>query len=531
MDFDNLLETFLAEAHECIVELERATLALADAADGSTLQAIYRHLHTVKGSASCVGLEALTRAAHHLEDVVGTAVSAHRGGEPALAGLLLHGLDLLTSLVQAAAVKQDTGPEDPRVTVLAKRCAIWIAAPAEASALVETTPAAVSELRERTIRVEVSRLDRAMELAGGLTIARGRLADAVSRSDLARISATLQAADALIRDLELQILELRLVPLRSSFERLRRAVHDLTQSTGKQAQLELHCDEVEVDMAVAEALRAPLTHLIRNAIDHGIESPAERIARGKRGEGSIKIAARHEGAHLVVELNDDGAGLDRDRLLSRAREMGLAADELDDDQIWELAFVSGLSTAQSVGELSGRGIGMDVVRRSIEALRGSVRLRSTAGQGVTVTIQLPLALSIIHGLAVEVGNEVYVVPVDSVIECVDLDRDRAIRSARGGLLELRGDALPYLRLAEHFTAEPREGARTNVIVVEHDGARAGIEVDGLLGEIQTVIKPIGRLFQSATGVAGSAVLGDGRIALVVDVRAVLRAASPQRIVA
>jgi two-component system chemotaxis sensor kinase CheA len=397
------------------------------------------------------------------------------------------------------------------------------AAPNAAAGVQPTGPNAAAP---RTIRVDVARLDHAMELAGGLSIARGRLAAAIDRGNLAQAGEALEAADTLFRELEAQVLALRLVPLGASFDRMRRAVRDLGLATAKDVHLELSCDDVEVDMAVAEALRAPLSHLIRNAIDHGIELPAVRTRKGKPAQGRVTLAARHEGGHLVVELSDDGAGLDRAALIARAAALGIDATDFDDEQIGKLAFAPGLSTAPQVGDLSGRGVGMDVVRRAIEGLRGSVHLRGVPDAGVTVTLRLPLALSIMQGLAVGIDDQTYVLPLDNVVECVSLDRARAIEAPHGGVLELRGDALPYLDVGHQLGVAGRRGRGGSVVVVEHDGRRAGLQVDELRGEIQTVIRPVGRLFEHVRGVAGSAILGDGQLALVVDVRGLVRAAQP-----
>jgi two-component system chemotaxis sensor kinase CheA len=527
---DRLRPTFFAEAEEILIELERAVLAMAERGDDSLMAEIFRQVHTLKGSATCLALEALTRASHHLEDAIDLAIRTPRGRDNDLLALLLDGVDTLTRLLRDAIDGIDQ-PEGPAVTSLCGRCEAWMTAHRARVEIPAADGAPIApDVRERdgredasatrTVRIDVERLDRALELAGGLTVARGRLSDAIGRGDLAGAATALEAADLLIRDLERQTLELRLVSLRADFERLRRVVRELGHGVGKDVRLDVHCDGVEVDLAVAEALRAPLTHLLRNAIDHGIESPGQRERAGKPRQGRITVSAWHEGGRLVVELADDGAGMNRERLLARAAAMGLPVTDLDDAAVWELAFASGLSTAEQVGDLSGRGIGMDVVRRGIEALRGSVRLRSEPGAGVTVTLRLPLALSIIQGLTVGIADEMFVLPLDSVIECVHLDAERAMRAPDGGVLELRGDPLPFLRLGNRLGRNT--GAGRAVVVVEHDGQRVGLAVDELCGEIQTVIKPIGRMFERVQGIGGSAVLGDGRLALVVDVRGLLR---------
>jgi len=522
-----LLRTFRDETDELLAELERGALDLGAGGDDlALLETMYRGAHTLKGNASCLGFDAMTEVAHHLEGAMSAAIASRRGGDRALIALVLESLDVLGRLATGDEVA--AGP----VAALGAQLAAWAAGAvadgeptADPVALPPSAPPAERGSRvTRAIRVDVGRLDHALDLVGEIAVTRGRLVDAHRRRDAAAVDDALEIVDALVRDLRAGVLALRLVPLRTSFERFRRAVRDLGRAAGKEVRLELACDDLEVDVSVAEALRAPLTHLLRNAIDHGIETPAARRRAGKPATGTLTLAARQEGASLVVELTDDGAGLARDALLERGRALGVAVDGLSDAQIWELAFVPGLSTATRVTDLSGRGIGMDVVRRTLEAMRGGVRLASVDGRGVTASLCLPLTLSILQGLAVGVGGDVYVLPLDHVVECVDLAGDRAIRSVQGGVVELRGEALPYLSLARSLGSE---GGRApgRIVVVEHDGTRAGLAVDCLHGEVQTVIKPLGPLLDRVHGLTGSALLADGRVALVVDVRGLLRAAA------
>jgi len=520
---DELHRVFCAENDELLIELEDRVMALTGGHAGrEPLEAMFRSAHTLKGNASSLGFEAMTRVAHHLEDALSAALGPRGGADPALHSLLLESLDVLSWLAHEASDRRDPG-DDPAIDPICARLGEW-AARGTTSAAARAPRASGDTVQPptRTVRVDIARLDRAMDAIGELAVARGRLSDAVAHRDRGRADAQLQAVEALFHDLHTQILELRLVPLRATFERLHRTAHDLGVSVGKEVRLEVASEGVEVDLRVAEALRAPLTHLLRNAIDHGVETPEVRRKAGKPPGGTIRLTARREDSHLVVEVGDDGAGLDRARLLARGKELGLIGDAPTDDQIWQLIFAPGLSTAERVSELSGRGIGMDVVRRSIEQLRGDVRVHSAAGQGVTVTIRLPLSLSIVQGLSVRAGGETYVLPIDHVVECVRLERERAVASARGGVLELRGEALPFVRLSQQLGAAAGELGDVFVVVVEREGRRAGLAVDGLTGEVQTVIKPLARLFDGVRGVAGTAVLGDGRVALVVDVRSLLR---------
>jgi two-component system chemotaxis sensor kinase CheA len=374
----------------------------------------------------------------------------------------------------------------------------------------------------RTLRVDVERLDALLNLVGEVAIAEGRIRSAAESGRRDDAVAAWQSFQGLFHTLQEGVMRLRLVPLGPTLERFRRAVRDLPIGAGKQAELVTEGGDVEVDVTLADALRDPLMHMVRNAIDHGIETPARRRQLGKDPVGRITLRARHDGNYVVVEIADDGAGMDTARLLSRARELGITAPEDDAAAVNELAFAAGLSTAESVTNLSGRGIGMDVVRRDIEAMRGSVGLDTVPGKGLTVSVRVPLTVAVIQGFGVQVGEETYILPVDSIRECIDLENDRTIRSDVGGVVELRGKPLPFIDLAQQLSAPRRKSTRRAVVVLEHGTQRAGLEVDELVGEVQTVIKPLGPLFSSLKNVAGSAVMGDGRVALVLDVGSLLR---------
>jgi two-component system chemotaxis sensor kinase CheA len=279
-------------------------------------------------------------------------------------------------------------------------------------------------------------------------------------------------------------------------------------------------------MNVIEHLRDPLTHIIRNALDHGIETPEERLALGKPASGRILLQAWHEGGSIVIRVQDDGAGLDRARVIERARAMGYGADveKLPDGDLFRLILDAGFSTAPEVTEYSGRGVGMDVVRRNVEQLRGSISIESRAGAGTSFTLRLPLTLAIIRGFSVGVEDETYVMPLDAVVECIEFPHaNRSDQSSRG-VINLRGQALPYLRLRDCFGLGGDRPERENVLVLRHHDQRVGLVVDRLFGESQTVIKPLNRVLGELPGVSGSAILGNGRVALILEVDGLMRAA-------
>jgi two-component system chemotaxis sensor kinase CheA len=317
-------------------------------------------------------------------------------------------------------------------------------------------------------------------------------------------------------------MKLRMVPLGPTLRPHARTVRDVAFAHGKLASLEISGGDVEVDTSVVEALRDALTHLVRNAIDHGIEQPEARRRAGKDPQGIIHLSAHHEGGSVVVAMSDDGAGLSRAKIAERARERGLAADpeRMPDEELFRLVLEPGFSTAAEVTELSGRGVGLDVVRRHVESLRGAMAIESREGRGTTVTLRLPLTLAMIDGFSVGVDEEVFVIPLDAVQECVEMPGLRH-EAGGAGVMGLRGQPLPFVRLRHALGRGGTPPPRENVVVVRHGDRSAGVVVDALFGAGQVVVKPLGDLFRQAPGIAGSTILGSGRVALILDVGAVI----------
>jgi two-component system chemotaxis sensor kinase CheA len=324
-------------------------------------------------------------------------------------------------------------------------------------------------------------------------------------------------------DLQSEVMSIRMVPVGPLFRQFVRSVRDLGKNHGKLARLEVVGGDTEVDTTVLEHLKDPLLHLLRNAVDHGLETPAVREKQSKNACGLIRLAAAHSGGNIIVQLQDDGAGFDRKRILEKAKRLGLVSgsEELRDQDVYGLVFQAGFTTTESVTDLSGRGVGLDVVRRNIDILRGTVEISSAAGKGSTITIRLPLTLAIIDGFSVRVGSETFVVPLEHVIECTELPAGQRSPEARG-ILSLRGSPLPYVRLRRLFNVPGKAPERENIVVVKINEFHAGIAVDELLGGMQAVVKPLGRAFRTVSGIAGSTVLGDGRVGLIIDVPSLMR---------
>lgn len=373
------------------------------------------------------------------------------------------------------------------------------------------------------VRVNADKLDELINLVGELVIA------SAGASLLARTchNDPLQEATSSVSGLVEEILDgalrLRMIPIGETFNRFRRVVRDVSQELGKDIDLIISGAETELDKTVVEKIGDPLMHLLRNAMDHGIETAEARLAAGKPAKGHLHLNAYHDSGSIVLEIADDGAGLNRDRILEKAQERGLVPQGASptDQEIYNLIFEPGFSTAQAVTNLSGRGVGMDVVKRNITLLRGTVDLDSQTGKGTVVRIRLPLTLAIINGFLVGIGQSTYVIPLDMVQECIELSEDDRLASREQGYLDLRGEVLPLVYLRDHFNHEGPPARRQNVVVVRYAELKAGLVVDDLLGEFQTVIKPLGKLFGALRGISGSTILGSGAVALILDVPALL----------
>ena len=316
---------------------------------------------------------------------------------------------------------------------------------------------------------------------------------------------------------------LRMLPIRGTFEKFRRLVHDLARDLGKDVELTIEGAETELDKTVLDALGDPLMHLIRNSMDHGIEAPEARAAAGKARTARIQLSARHSGASVLIGVSDDGAGIDTDAVLCRAMERGLVSADavLSEPEIYALLFQPGFSTARVVTDLSGRGVGMDVVRQRVESLRGTIDVASRRGAGTTVTLRLPLTLAIIDGLLVSVGEALFVLPLASTLECLSLTREEVERAGGKQVANVRGAIVPYIRLRQHFATGGPPPEREQIMVVESDEGRCGLVVDQVLGNCQTVIRSLGRLYRHVQVISGATILGNGAVALILD---------PQRLV-
>ena len=535
-DFDReaVLASFLVESEEGLDSMEQALVQMESSpSDPELLHGIFRVAHTIKGNATSLELREIAEFAHVVEDLLDIFREQHELPSADLISLLLKAVDELRAMVSTAVAgrtKLTPGQQELRKEIAreaekrSKRVVTAGPAAGESSTTIkiETLPGA----GHRTLRADVDKLDHMLNLTGEIVIAQGRLRRMIEKLSTAQGRELLEMhreAERLYMDLQSEVMSIRMVPVGPLFRQFVRSVRDLARSHGKLARLEVVGGEVEVDTTVLEQLKDPLLHLVRNAVDHGLEKPDIRASKGKPSSGLIRLSAAHSGGNIIVKLEDDGAGFDRKRILEKAKRLGLLSskDEVREEDIYDLVFQAGFSTAESVTDLSGRGVGLDVVRRNIDNLRGIVRISSIAGKGSTITIRLPLTIAIIEGFSVRVGAETFIVPLEHVTECTELPAEQGSLEA-SGIVSLRGTALPYVRLRRLFSVAGQAPKRENLVVVKINEFQAGIAVDELLGGMQTVVKPLGRALREVRGITGSTVLGDGRVGLIIDVPSLLR---------
>ena len=459
------------------------------------------------------------------------------GGETAPANTAVAAAPAATDAVVADAVLSATAPtaEDPQPESAAPAAAqAPVAAAPTLTAVKDAKPDAISGVGDSgSIRVSVEKIDELMNTVGELVITQAMLSQlgaVLEGGNAEKLRAGLAQLERNTRELQESVMRVRMLPISFVFSRFPRMVRDIAQRLGKQIDLKLTGEQTELDKTVLEKIGDPLVHLVRNSIDHGIEMPDVRAAAGKDAIGTVHLDACHRGGNIAVEVSDDGGGLDKDRILAKARQRGLVGpnDVLTDDQIHDLIFLPGFSTAEKTTDLSGRGVGMDVVRRNVKELGGKIELRSERGKGSRFIITLPLTLAIVDGQSVAVGSETYIIPLISIVESMRLKESSISRlSGHNEVFSFRGDYLPIIRLHELFGVEPRARALHEglVVIAEGDGRRVGLFVDDLLGQQQVVIKSLEVNYGRVEGVSGATILGDGSVALILDVTGIIHAAS------
>jgi two-component system chemotaxis sensor kinase CheA len=389
--------------------------------------------------------------------------------------------------------------------------------------------AAAQAKAQENVRVPAERLDELMDRVGELVIAQSRLSQLASSSSDIALRSVSEEIERLSGELRDTMMVLRMVPVGTLFSRFRRLVHDLARETGKVIELVTEGETTEVDKTVIERLADPLVHLVRNSIDHGLEPPAERLGAGKTEAGTVTLAAHQSGGEVIISIKDDGRGINRDRVRAKAESSGLIApgQPLSDQELLQLIFAPGFSTAAAITNLSGRGVGMDVVKKTVEALRGTIDIVSLPGQGSEVSLRIPLTLAIIDGLLVRVGSGRYVIPLSAVEECLELSLEEDLRSRGRSFISLRDSLVPFLRLRDLFRTGTKPDVHQKVVVISTGTERVGLVVDQIIGDHQTVIKSMSKLHNDVATFSGATILGDGSVALILDVGHLVAAGQQQ----
>ncbi len=497
-----MVKAFVEEASEIIGSLEADLIKLENSPeDPDLLNRIFRGFHTIKGMAGFLGLDRLVEVTHAAETVLDKLRKGEEKVTPDITDMILDAVDTTKRLIGEVEISPPA--EEPAETPIRSEP--------------QRLP---TSLEVQTVRTDVKRLDELMNLVGELVIERNRLLQ-ISRTgdeDLQDVAARI---DLLTSQLQTATLRMRMQPIASIFNRYPRIVRDLARDMGKEVELIISGEETELDRSIIEEINDPLVHMLRNAVDHGIEPPEERERSGKPRKGRISLSAYHVANTIVIEIQDDGRGIDPNKIARRAIEKGIVTEEklktMSERDVINLIFTPGFSTSERINGVSGRGVGMDVVRNNVKKLGGMVEVESTVGHGTKIQIKLPLTLIISQSLLVMSDEEIYAIPLTSIIETVRISPDDVRLIGGKEVIYLRGEILPILRLSEIFGCGGGESRGRYVVVIGLAEMRIGLAVDRVLGEEEVVIKSLGPFLGSIPGVAGATVMGDGRVALIIDV--------------
>ena len=585
MDDPEIVKEFLTESGDHLEAVESQILQLEENPENiDIINTIFRPIHSMKGSAGFLGLKDLGTVSHELETLLDEARKGNLKITPLIIEILYEGVDILKRLRELVAKKvekidvsgeivdyatlivkiknalsgqeaTESAPPKPQHLgeILVEKGEITeddldkaleeqeklqqkklgeiivekgIATKETIDSALKTLPATapVSE----TVKVDIQKIDSLVNLVGELVIANALIKDLLENTN-STSNKNISHLGKIVKDIQDQVMSIRMVPIKSTFQKMSRLVRDVSKKAGKKVKLEVSGEETELDKSVIETIGDPLVHILRNSVDHGIEPEEERIAAGKPALGHVHLDAFHKGGNILIEIRDDGRGLRKDKLLKKAIEKGIVSENatLTEQQIFGLIFAAGFSTAEKITDISGRGVGMDVVKKNIERLRGKVEISSEEGKGTKISIKLPLTMAIIDGMIVQVGDQKYIVPMLSIEESIRPKKDDiSTIQQRGEVINVRGNILPMVRLHQWYNVEPKKYTpwEAIILIVESEGQRCGILVDDLIGQQQIVIKRLGEQFRNVKGVSGSAILGDGRVGLILDVGGIMNLA-------
>lgn len=566
-DMKEIIDDFLIEADELLLSLDTNLVELENRPDDSDLlNEIFRAAHTIKGTSSFLGLENVTTLAHRMEDVLNKLRKNELVLSADIMDVLLRSLDILKNLIENVKNNDENKPETTTIideltkifngetvtaikkkteqpeNIINQKIAEPIPVESQQQVEPENTPAdnstgnspkqAKTKNSEQTIRVGVDRLDSLLNMMGELVLGRNSMIQAVTdlthkydgEDELGYLSQTANNINFITTELQDAVMKMRMQPVSNIFKKFPRLVRDLARDSQKAIDLQIFGETTEVDKSVLEEIGDPLVHILRNSCDHGIESPEDRTAKGKPEKGTIKLSAAQEGSHIVIKVEDDGKGFDLEAIKEKAIERGLSTkaelDNMLDKQIFGFIFEAGFSTARQVTGVSGRGVGMDVVRTNIEKLNGIIELDSQKDVGTTITIKLPLTLAIVQGLLIVVNDETYVIPLSSVLETVRIDQEEITYMNKRPVLNLRDEVIPLIDLdavLKNKTTDLILTEKPYVVIVALGNKKLGIMIDKFLGQEEVVIKSLGRYLNNTAGLAGATILGDGHIRLIIDI--------------
>jgi two-component system chemotaxis sensor kinase CheA len=576
---NEVVREFLIETHESLAQLDLDLVTLEkEPTETETLARVFRTLHTVKGTAGFLGLEKLQAVAHAAENLLSRLRDGQLRFNPEIASALLAVVDAVRQMLEAVEATESDGdgdfsaliqtleqlrsgessaPSGLPQTILSDANAPQapaaslqvtevrreepsppfqptVAIAAAESPAAEPAEARASAISDSSIRVDVGLLDKLMNLVGELVLARNQIVQHTTSHEDSTLLGTVQRLNLLTTELQAGVMKTRMQPIGTIWSKFPRVVRDLAVACGKQAGLEMEGQETELDKSIIEAIRDPLTHLVRNAVDHGIEVPAEREARGKPAQGRLALHAFHEGGKVIIEITDDGAGIDPQRVRAKAIQAKLVtpeqADRLNDQEMVNLVFLPGFSTTDRVTQFSGRGVGMDVVRTHVEKIGGTVTIESRPGRGTTVKMKIPLTLAIIPALTVTSAGDRYAIPQVSLLELVRLEGEQAQRGIEqmhgAPVYRLRGNLLPIVYLSRQLEVEPHSPLAThhsptseviNIVVLQADDRQFGLVVDAIHDTEEIVVKPLQKQLKGINVFAGATIMGDGKVALILDV--------------
>jgi two-component system, chemotaxis family, sensor kinase CheA len=558
----SLLLDFVAEAKEHIESAEAGLLALENKPDDKeVLNQIFRAFHTIKGMAGFLNLSDIGKLAHSAENLLDYA----RKGELVLAGansdVIFESIDVLKKMMAELKEAMESGKQAPQEQILPQLLSklktfadnrgnkdflkteyglkkdeeldiiLSVKPVQEAQDAPVTAKTPSTAAGDEKIKVSTTRLDNLINMVGELVIAESMVAEGVSRTLIVEqdLGHKISHLSKIVRELQELSMSMRMVPIQGVFTKMVRLVRDLSRETNKNVELVTFGEETELDRNIVDKISDPLVHMIRNSVDHGIESPDERAKAGKNLIGRIELRAFHQAGNIVIEIRDDGKGLNKERIVEKAIANGIieAGQKLTEEEIFKLIFHAGLSTAEKVTSVSGRGVGMDVVKKNVDLLHGKIDIASTPGKGTTFTIRLPLTLAIIDGQIVKIGSERYIIPINSIVCSFRMTREQLSSiQTRGEMVIVRNELLPLIRLYKLFKVVPatEDPTKALLVIVEDDNRKCCLLVDELLGQQQVVIKSLGGGLGTVKGTSGGAIMGDGRISLILDISGLMELA-------